>query len=54
MMDDPGYLEEALKKIERYERNGIFPGDRLITTFETFRSPIDTRIIDLIIRKYLL
>ena len=54
MMDDPVYLEEALKKIERYERNGIFPGDRLITTFETFRSPIDTRIIDLIIRKYLL
>ncbi len=28
-MDDPDYLEIALKKIERYERNGIFPGDLL-------------------------
>lgn len=53
MMDDPDYLESALKKIERYERNGIFPGDRLITTFESSRNPIDTRILDLVIQKYL-
>jgi hypothetical protein len=54
MMDDPAYLENALRKIEIYERNGIFPGDKLIITFETAGKPLDTRIVDLLIRKHLI
>lgn len=54
MMDDPDYLKNALKKIEIYERNGFYPGDKLIVTFETSDKPLDTRIVDLLIRKHLL
>ncbi|MBR5228627.1 MAG: hypothetical protein IKV96_02180 [Firmicutes bacterium] len=45
MMDDPDYVGKALKKIEYYKRNGIFPGDKLIITQETRGFPIDQRSI---------
>ena len=53
MMDDPDYVEKALHKIELYEENGIFPGDRLILTYETQKSPINQKAIRRIIQKYL-
>lgn len=34
-MDDPIYAQNAVKKIQAYEENGIYPGERLILTFET-------------------
>ena len=41
MMDDPEYAMTFIKKISLYERNGYFPGDRLITTFEGVNAPLD-------------
>ncbi len=54
MMDDPGYAETAIRREAGYLENGYFPGINLIITRETGESPLDTRMIELIIRKYLL
>ena len=43
-----------LNKITNYEKNDIFPGDKLILTHETSRYPINSKIIAKIIQKYLL
>ena len=34
MMDDSDYWDNAIRKIERYQKNGIFLGINLIATFE--------------------
>lgn len=53
MMDDSGYSEGALRRITMYERNDIFPGDKLILTHETMRYPISSQTIEKIIFQYL-
>ena len=53
-MDDPVYARSAIKKIECYAKNNIFPGDRLILTFETSETMVNTRILDSLVRKFLL
>lgn len=53
MMDDPGYVENALKKIELYEQNGIYPGDSLILTYETKKNPINQKVVRELINHYL-
>ena len=54
MMDDPEYANEALQKIDRYERDGIFIGDQLVVSTETSRSPLHTMHIERLAQKYLL
>ena len=44
-MDNPGYAETAIKKIQTYENNGIYVGDRLILTFETKTTVLNTKDI---------
>lgn len=53
MLDDDSYREYALDKITAYEKNGIFPGDRLILTHETLKSPMNSKIIEKTIYQYL-
>lgn len=53
LLDDEGYREYALNKITAYEKNGIFPGDRLILTHETLKWPINSKIIEKVIYQYL-
>ncbi len=53
MMDDPTYLEKALQKIALYEQNGFFPGENLILTYETRKTPINQKLILLMINRYL-
>lgn len=53
MMDNPEYSGNAVRKVEMYEKNGIFPGRSLILTYETSDHPISSRIIDEIIAEYL-
>lgn len=53
MMDDLGYVESALQKITLYEQNGIFPGDRLILTYETKKNPINQKVVRGMIGWYL-
>lgn len=54
LMDDHDYREKNFNKIVYYESNGYFPGDRLILTFETARQPLTTKMIEMMINKYLL
>ena len=53
-MDDPQYAEKAVKKIDTYIRNGIFPGDRLILSYETSNYILSDKTIHALIRKHLL
>lgn len=53
MMDDSDYIDRALQRIELYEKNDYFPGDKLIISHETMKSPINPRNIDKMIAKYL-
>ena len=50
-MDDPGYAEKAIRKINSYISNGIFPGDRLILTFESSGVVLSDKIIKILIEK---
>ena len=52
-MDDEVYSEKALGRILAYEKNEIFPGDKLILTHETLRTPLHSALIDRKIRYYL-
>lgn len=52
-MDDPIYAQAAIKKINTYESNGIFVGERLILTFETSTTPLSTKVIERKLERYL-
>lgn len=52
-MDEPEYVEHALRKIEEYEKNDIILGKNLIVTFETINSPLDIRLVEKKIDIYL-
>ena len=54
MMDNVEYSEDALKKISAYEKNDIFPGERLILTHETLKQPISSKMISQMIFRYLM
>lgn len=54
MMDNPEYQDKALERIHLYERAGLFPGIELILTHETSTRPLQTRVIERVIEKYLL
>ena len=54
LMDRPEYSEKAVMKIESFERNGIYPGEGLLLTYETSNHAVDMQIVELIIRRYLL
>ena len=53
-MLDEEYCKRNLRKIENYERNGYFLGDKLIATFEAKDMQIDTAVLDMVIQKYFL
>lgn len=53
MMGEPEYLEEALQRINMYEKNNIFPGDKLILSHETSKHPMNPRSIERLILQYL-
>ncbi|MBR3468115.1 MAG: hypothetical protein IKH28_00225 [Lachnospiraceae bacterium] len=51
-MDDPVYARSAVKKIYGYEQNGIFEGERLILTYETEDTVMNTRDIERKLAQY--
>lgn len=53
-MDDPEYARNAIRKIETYEKNGIFPGQKLILTFETLQDGLDMKVVESLVKEYLL
>ena len=53
MLDDPAYLENAMKKIEAYIENGYIPGINLIITFESSKHPLDLKTVNKLIETFL-
>ena len=53
MMDDPDYVEKAIRKIAIYEQNEIYLGENLIATFETRKNPMNQKIAGSIINRIL-
>lgn len=54
MMDDEAYVNKNIRKIEKYTLAKGFDESRLILTFESVRQPLNTRIIEEKIRRYLI
>ena len=52
MMDNPEYSQKAVKKINTYMKNEIYPGEKLLLSYETSQSPIDMTAVSLILEKY--
>ncbi len=53
LMSDYDYSNKNVKKLDRYEMNGYFPGDNLIVTMETESCSLNTKLVDKLIEKYL-
>lgn len=54
LMSDKDYCEKSVKKINQYIKNGIYPGDKLLSTYETEKCIMDFKVVDEIIEKYLI
>ena len=53
-MDDVSYARDNTYRINVYQKNGLFLGDDLIITWETSKMPLDVKLVDQLIRHYLL
>ena len=53
-MDDAEYSEKVVRKIETYQKNGIYPGEKLLMTYETGKSSMNMKLVEQMVRKYLL
>ena len=53
-MDDPNYCEKAIKKLELMQKNGIIPGKHLLLTYETSAHPLNMKIVEQLIKEFLL
>lgn len=52
-MDDPVYARYVIRKIQAYENNNLFPGERLILTYETEKTILGTGKIEQLVNKYI-
>ena len=52
MMDVSDYARNAVEKINIYIKAGIIPGDQLIFSYETDKSPLDTRVVEMVLKSY--
>lgn len=52
MMDNPEYIGSALNRIALYEKNGIFPGDKLLFSWETMAMPLNMKIVEGMLKKF--
>lgn len=52
-VDDPAYAKNMVRKIQAYESNGIFQGERLILTYETEQTILNTSKIEQLAKRYL-
>ena len=42
-MGDAGYRMDAMEKMDLYRASGIYPGKKLIFTYETEEKPLDIK-----------
>ena len=51
-MDEPGYAEKSALKFRDYQLTGFCQGRNLIMTWETKNTPIDMRLLKMIVREH--
>ena len=51
LMHDEGYVNSAIFKLQTYAREGYVLGDNLFITMETVERPLDSRMVDAIIKQ---
>ena len=54
IMDNHEYVEKMILKKELYQQSNIYPGERILETFETSTHMINLKCVDEIIHKYLI
>ncbi len=54
MMDDPEYSEKSIKKLEDYAKNKIYIGKKLLVTFETRHKPLEMKVVEQMIKEFIL
>ncbi len=54
LMDDADYVSTVLFKINTYEKNHIFLGKKLFITHETSQNPLNTRLLNELLRELFL
>lgn len=54
MMDDVNYVENTIFKLNTYEKNGIYLGVNLFVTYETSKKPMNTMVVDRMLRQLFL
>lgn len=52
-MDDIEYCNKTIRKIGDYQRNNIFPGKKLLLTYETSTYPLNMKAVDDLIKEFL-
>ena len=53
MMDNASYANKNVEKINQYQQNGYYPGVNMITSFESSRQPISSKVVKGLIGEYL-
>lgn len=51
-MDDPDYVENALKRLDDYGRSSIWQGNQLIVSYETKNRPLNTKQFEKMILQF--
>ena len=51
VMDDPSYVDNLMFKLKSYEKNGIYLGVNLCSTYEDSRFPFNTKTLDELMAK---
>ncbi len=51
-MDDPGYADDMVNRVNDYSYAGIVQGDNLFMTFETSVTPLDMSVLDKLINNH--
>ena len=46
MMEDPDYVSNVMRKLNTYEKNGIYIGVNLFITYESAKYPLNTKGLD--------
>lgn len=54
LLDDPGYLKNALKKLTGYELEGYYNGENLLITYELSKLPLNISMVEKQIKRMLL
>lgn len=52
LMDNPDYAQKAVRKLQFYAQNKIFPGRNLIITMETQSEPLTPQFVETMIKEY--